>query len=66
MKDIDKSCRCKRRFDTEKECLDSIAKHSSLFELFAYKCRYGNHWHQSKHDPQGGTHEAKNHSRSIT
>jgi hypothetical protein len=51
MKRVDRECLCKRRFDSEQECLDSIAKSGSRIPLFAYKCSFGDHWHKTKHQP---------------
>lgn len=52
MRQIDRECLCKRRFDTKEEALESIAKSGSKFPLYVYKCRFGDHWHKTKHRPQ--------------
>lgn len=52
MREQDRGCLCKRRFATKEECEESIRRGGlpyGVVKLRAYKCKFGDHWHKTKH-----------------
>lgn len=48
----DRACLCKRRFATKEECDENIqagGKPFGIIELKAYKCKFCDGWHKTKH-----------------
>lgn len=44
----DRGCLNKRRFDTKEACEAAIKRSGCILPLYAYRCRYGDHWHMTK------------------